>query len=42
MIEAGSYDGVSGKGELSVDGMHFDNEHMEVIEKIVRVVKECY
>ena len=42
MIEAGSYDGVSGKGELSVDGMHFDNEHMEVIEKIVKVVKECY
>jgi hypothetical protein len=42
MIEAGSYDGVSGKGELSVDGMNFDNEHMEVIEKIVRVVKECY
>ena len=42
IIEAGSYDGVSGKGELSVDGMHFDNEHIEVIEKIVKVVKECY
>ncbi len=42
MIEAGSYDGVSGKGELSVDGMKFDNEHLEVIEKVVNVVKQCF
>ena len=42
MIEAGSYDGVSGKGELSVDGMKFDNEHLEVIEKIVDIVKQCF
>ena len=42
MIEAGSYDGVSGKGELSVDGMKFDNEHLEVIEKIVDIVKKCF
>jgi hypothetical protein len=42
MIEAGSYDGVSGKGELSVDGMRFDNEHLEVIEKIVDIVKQCF
>ena len=41
MIDAGSYDGVSGKGELSVDGMEFDNEHLEVIEKIVDIVKGC-
>ena len=42
MIEAGSYDGVSGKGELSVDGMLFDNEHKEVMEKIVDIVKQCF
>ena len=42
MIEAGSYDGVSGKGELSVDGMKFDKEHLEVIEKIVDIVKKCF
>lgn len=42
MIDAGSYDGVSGKGELSVDGMKFDNEHLEVIEKIVDIVKQCF
>lgn len=42
MIEAGSYDGVSGKGELSVDGMKFDNEHLEVIEKVVNIVKQCF
>ena len=41
MIDAGSYDGVSGKGELSVDGMKFDDEHLEVIEKIVDIVKQC-
>lgn len=42
MVEAGSYDGVSGKRELIVDGMDFDKEHMEIIEKIVKVVKECF
>lgn len=42
MIEAGSYDGVSGKGELSVDGMKFDNEHFKVIEQVVNVVKQCF
>lgn len=41
MIEAGSYDGVSGKCELSIDGMKFDNEHKEVIEKIINIVKGC-
>ena len=42
MIDAGSYDGVSGKCELSVDGMKFDNEHMDIIQKVVNVVKECF
>ena len=42
MIDAGSYDGVTGKSELSVDGMKFDNEHMDVINKVVKVVKECF
>jgi hypothetical protein len=41
MIEAGSYDGVSGKGELSVDGMLFDKEHLDVTEKVVNIVKQC-
>lgn len=41
MIDAGSYDGVSGKGELSIDGMKFDNEHLEITEKIVNIVKQC-
>ena len=41
MIEAGSYDGVTGKGELSVDGMRFDNEHLQIINKIVTIVKQC-
>ena len=42
MIDSGSYDGVTGKSELSVDGMKFDNEHMDVINKVVKVVKECF
>ena len=42
MIDAGSYDGVTGKGELSVDGMEFDKEHMDIIQKVVKVVKECF
>ena len=41
MIDAGSYDGVTGKSELSVDGMKFDNEHMDILQKVVKVVKEC-
>ena len=41
MIDAGSYDGVTGKSELSVDGMKFDNEHMDIIQKVVKVVKGC-
>ena len=40
IVSAGSYDGVTGKGELSVDGMLFDNQHLDVIENIVKVVKE--
>ena len=40
IISAGSYDGVTGKAELSVDGMMFDKEHSDIIEKIVNVVKE--
>ena len=36
MIDSGSYDGVTGKSELSVDGMKFDNEHMDVINKVVK------
>ena len=42
MIDAGSYDGVTGKSELSVDGMMFDNEHLEIIQKVVDIVKECF
>ena len=42
MIDAGSYDGVSGKSELSVDGMMFDNEHSEITQKVVNIVKECF
>ena len=42
MIDAGSYDGVTGKSELSIDGMKFDNEHMDIIQKVVKVVKECF
>ena len=42
MIDAGSYDGVTGKGELSVDGMMFDNEHSEITQKVVNIVKECF
>ena len=41
MIEAGSYDGVSGKGELSIDGMKFDDEHLEVIKQILDIVRQC-
>ena len=41
MIEAGSYDGISGKGELSVDGMNFDDEHLNVIKQIINIVKQC-
>ena len=42
MIDAGSYDGVTGKRELSVDGMKFDKEHMDVIHKVIKVVKDCF
>ena len=40
IISNGGYDGVSGKAELSIDGMEFDNQHWDVIQKIVEIVKE--
>ena len=40
IISNGSYDGVTGKAELSIDGMEFDKQHWDVIQKIVEVVKE--
>lgn len=40
IISNGSYDGVTGKAELSIDGMEFDKQHWDVIQKIIEVVKE--
>lgn len=40
MVEAGAVDGVTGKNELSVDGMGAA-EHMEVVEKLRGVFNKC-
>ena len=39
MLDYGSYDGITGKSELSIDGMHFENEHMAVTNAIVEILK---
>ena len=40
MVAAGSYDGCSGKSELSIDGMKFVDEHTLVTKQLIRVVEE--
>ena len=42
MIEAGSYDGVSGQCIMAVDGMMFDQEHAQVNEAFISIIKEKY
>ncbi|KAH0786452.1 DUF4392 domain-containing protein [Histomonas meleagridis] len=39
MISAGSYDGCTGKSELSIDGMKFENEHLNVTNQLVKIVE---
>lgn len=39
MIEYGSYDGITGKYEPSIDGMLFDNEHLAITNAIVEILK---
>ncbi|EAY01799.1 hypothetical protein TVAG_111560 [Trichomonas vaginalis G3] len=42
MLEAGSYDGVTGKQERSIDGMQFDAEHISVTHSIVMLIKQKF
>ena len=42
MIEQGSYDGVSGNKIEAIDGMMFTNEHTQINNDLVSVVKEKF
>lgn len=42
MIDAGSFDGCTGKKELSIDNMMYDQEHLNVTLSIISVVKKFY
>ena len=39
MVDAGSYDGCTGKCELSIDGMPWDKEHAEISAKIKQIMR---
>ena len=41
MLEAGSFDGCSGKSEMSIDGMKFDKEHLQISKSIVSIVNKA-
>ena len=40
MVDAGSYDGCTGKCELSIDGMPWDKEHAEISAKIKEILQK--
>ncbi len=42
MIDAGSFDGCTGKSELSIDNMMYDKEHLNVTSSLISIVKEVY
>lgn len=42
MIKAGSFDGCTGKPELSIDGMPFENEHLSVTNSIIEIVTKAF
>ena len=42
MVNNGSYDGISGKVCMKVDGMDFDKEHTEINKAIEEIVKQKY
>lgn len=42
MIDAGSFDGCTGKKELSIDNMMYDKEHLSVTLSLISIVKEAF
>ena len=42
MINAGSFDGCTGKSELSIDNMKYEAEHLDITNKIIDVIKSKY
>lgn len=42
MLDAGSFDGCTGKAELSIDGMAFEREHLAVTNRIVEIVNKAF
>ncbi|OHT02719.1 hypothetical protein TRFO_30078 [Tritrichomonas foetus] len=42
MIDAGSFDGCTGKPELSIDNMKYEDDHLIVTNKIIAAVKMAF
>ena len=41
MIDAGSFDGCTGRKELSIDNMQYDKEHLSITLSLISIVKQA-